>query len=86
MRMVAAENEMNSRDGPGEFLLGVEIHMSDNYDNLAILLLQFGHPFFCGRDRVLKTILSFFLGRAAKRKPVGNEADETDPNPLKVLD
>ena len=86
IRVVTAENKMNSRNGPGELLLAVEIHMSDNYDNLAIFLLQFGDPFFCALGRVLETIFGLFPGRAAYRKPVGDEADQTDLNPPDILD
>jgi len=61
IRIVAAENEMDFRDGRGEFLPGVEIHMGHNDDNPAIFLLQFRYPFFRGLDRVLKTVSGLFL-------------------------
>ena len=59
IRVVAAENKLDSRNGSGQLLLLVEIHMRHNDDDLAILLHQFGHQLLSDFDGVQDAVFPF---------------------------
>lgn len=86
MSDVAAEDEMDFRDGLGEPSLFILFHMRQSNDHLAIFLFQFGDDFFCSIDKVGQVEFLFFSRRPPQRKPSGNQSQKTHLDPLNLFD